>query len=247
MPSIGQAMNDANNLIRCARNVDIAKSVKRLLCSQGGLQEHYDVIAMLLPHCGFEGECTVSHLRDAVLRDTRQSILHHINAASAPRSSARRIILLHLDAIDAASHLTVTGVHTHGFLDDCAVQEIAGADVAKLVRGYISLSMITSGHDTADAHLDMCSDEVYKDQQPPTRIHVHDRPTGSYVLRKILARDNDTARKLAAHFHCSVEELLKLNPDLCDSSNGRLSFGERGAKLRKHTEVFVADYRACFY
>ena len=231
-----------------ARHAGVASTVRTLLESDGGYKAHKDALACLLPMCGIdapdEQDCVSIADRDRVLNDIRDSIDKLLGSVT---HSMKNLIGAHLMVVDAAVEGEVAGVTRP--LDLSTVEVIGGQRLSSLVSDYMAVRDLLSEKpvltppvvhvDMDGAGLDMIpSDDVYDDLQPPSMVRVTDKPTGSYVLRKVAARNNDTAQSLAKHFRCTVEELVRLNP--VDADNG---FGKSSAKLRKNAPMYVADYR----
>ena len=239
-------------------NSDVANAVRLLLSSKGGYSEHKQAILALLPLCGFCGgitDDTVStEARDSVLADIRHKIEAHVGSV---QHSMKNVISAHLIVVDAAVEGEVADVQRP--LHARAIERIGGKQLAQLVDDYTVIRdmcaeppavAIDVGLEIGACGLgsdelcdlvgsDACpipSDDTYKDLRPAAFVEVHDKPTGSYVLRQVGARNNDTAQSLAKHFRCTVDRLVELNPK--DAESG---FGKRSVRLRKNAPV--ADYR----
>ena len=231
-----------------ARNQGVASTVRTLIESEGGYEAHKDALDCLLPLCGIDalnqqGEISTAN-RDDVLDDIRMSIEELLCSVT---HSMKNLIEAHLMVVDAAVQGEVAGVTRPLDLD--TVEVIGGQSLSSLVSDYMAVRDLLPEKpvsaptvvnvDMDGAGLDMIpNDDVYEDLQPASVVPVLDKPTGSYVLRKIAARNNDTAQTLSKHFKCTVEELVRLNPK--DAESG---FGKTSAKLRKDAPVYVADYR----
>lgn len=234
--------------LSATRHAGVASTVRTLLESDGGYEAHKDALTCLLPMCGIDalneqGEISVTN-RDDVLNDIRISIDEHLSSVT---HSMKNLIEAHLMVVDAAVEGEVAGLTRP--LDLSTVEVIGGQRLVTLVSDYVAVRDMLPEKpvrapevvnvDIDGNGLDMIpSDDVYTDLKTPSMVQVTDRPTGSYVLRRIAARNNDTAQSLAKHFKCTIEELVRLNPK--DAESG---FGKSSAKLRKDAPVYVADYR----
>mgnify|MGYP001239418248 CR=1 FL=1 len=148
-------------------------------------------------------------------------------------------------------------------LRDDTIHAIGGDDVLNLMREYTAVRYLLdpaptpveifdlseddscdnavdddSVHDCTTKAQPLSSDDIYEDADTPSFIRVNDHPSGNFTLRTIMSNENDTAVNIARHFHCTIDKLQELNDTLRNAG-----FFTKGARLKKNTTVYVADYR----